>query len=174
MLFDGDSLIVNFKHDTEYLFPSIYNKVNKIVKKRVIDHSLERSSEVCKSWVVGEMYSSFSTDWLLSTYDLFPAPNDRRFIAQLVRASQHYCEVTGSNLVEVLNFTGFYIRNCITCVHNWEDHSLLDFKSTVQYMKYFIYNFTFIPHRLPSTHKWPAPKVTGFIAQLLRASHWYR
>ena len=38
------------------------------------------------------------------------------------------------------------------------DHSLLDFRSAVQYMKYFIYHFTF----------------TGFIAELVRASHRYR
>ena len=48
-------------------------------------------------------------------------------------------EVTGSKPVEVLNFSGFYIRNCINCVHSCEDHSLLDFTSAVQYMKY---NFT--------------------------------
>jgi len=34
------------------------------------------------------------------------------------------------------------IRNCLNCVHNCDDHSLLDFKSTVQHMKYFIYHFT--------------------------------
>ena len=41
-------------------------------------------------------------------------------------ASHQYREVTGSNPVEVLNFSGFYLRNCINCVHNCEDHSLLD------------------------------------------------
>ena len=35
LLFHWDSLVVNFKNDTEKLFPSIYNKVNKIVKKHV-------------------------------------------------------------------------------------------------------------------------------------------
>ena len=34
-VFDWDSLIVNFKNDTEKLFPSIYNKVNKILKKNM-------------------------------------------------------------------------------------------------------------------------------------------
>ena len=34
------------------------------------------------------------------------------------------CEVTGSNPVEVMNFSGFYIRNYINCVQNCEDHSL--------------------------------------------------
>ena len=44
----------------------------------------------------------------------------------------------GSNL----NFSGFYIRNCINCIHNCEGHSLLGFTSAVQCMKDFIYNFT--------------------------------
>ena len=44
----------------------------------------------------------------------------------LVRASHRYREVTGSNHVEVLNFSGFHIRNFINCVHNCEDHSLLE------------------------------------------------
>ena len=35
------------------------------------------------------------------------------FIAQLLRASHLYREVTGSNPVEVLTFSGFYIRYCI-------------------------------------------------------------
>ena len=34
------------------------------------------------------------------------------------------------------------ICNCLNCVHSCEDHSLLDFKSAVQYMKHFIYHFT--------------------------------
>ena len=34
------------------------------------------------------------------------------------------------------------IRHCLDCVHNCDDHGLLDLKTTVQYMKYFIYNFT--------------------------------
>ena len=35
------------------------------------------------------------------------------------------------------------IRNCLNCVHNCDDHGLLDFKSAVQYnMKHFIYHFT--------------------------------
>ena len=66
------------------------------------------------------------------------------------------------------------IRNCLNCVHNCDDHSLLDFKSAVQYMKHFIYYFTSILHGLIRTHKWPAPNVSGFIAQLVRASDRYR
>ena len=37
----------------------------------------------------------------------WPAPNVSGFIAQLVRASHWYREVTGSNPVEVMNFSGF-------------------------------------------------------------------
>ena len=66
------------------------------------------------------------------------------------------------------------IRNCLNCVRNCEDHSLLDFKSAVQYMKHFINHFTSILHGLIRTHKWPAPNVSGFIAQLVRVSHRYR
>ena len=56
--------------------------------------------------------------------------------AKKLKTSAGFETVTGSNLVEVLNFSGFYIRNYINCVHNCEDHSLLDFTSAVQYMKY--------------------------------------
>ena len=44
------------------------------------------------------------------------------FIAQLVTASHRYREVTGSNPVEVQAF----IRNCLNCVHNGDDQSLLE------------------------------------------------
>ena len=43
----------------------------------------------------------------------WPALNISGFIAQLLRASQLYREVTGSNPFEVLTFSGFYIRHCI-------------------------------------------------------------
>ena len=44
------------------------------------------------------------------TYN-WPAPNVSGFIAQLVRASHQYREVTGSNPVEVLNFfSGFFTQ----------------------------------------------------------------
>ena len=46
-------------------------------------------------------------------------------------------------------------------------------KSAVQHMKYFIYHFTSILQGFIRTHKWPAPNVSGFIAQLVRASHRY-
>ena len=40
----------------------------------------------------------------------WPAPNVSGFIAQLVRASHRYREVTGSNHVEVLTFSGLYTQ----------------------------------------------------------------
>ena len=67
-----------------------------------------------------------------------------------------------------------YVRNCLNCVHNCDDHSLLDFKSAFQYMKHFIYHFTSILQGLIRAHKWQAPNVSGLIAQLIRASHRYR
>ena len=72
-----------------------------------------------------------------------PVRNECEVIYEIFHDNR-YREVTGSNALETLNFSGFYIRNCINCVHNYEDHSLLDFTSAVQYMKYFIYNFTLI------------------------------
>ena len=64
----------------------------------------------------------------------------------LVRASHRYREVMGSNPVEVLTFSGFNISNCITCVHNCEDHSslymrLIFYKTKVAYIVNAIYLF---------------------------------
>ena len=39
-----------------------------------------------------------------------------------------YREVTSSNPVEVLTFSGFYTQYYLNCVHNCDDHSSLDFK----------------------------------------------
>ena len=72
---------------------------------------------------------SFLTGSLEPINDQFP--NNSGFIAQSVSASHWYREVTGSNPIEVLTFSGFYIRNCINCVHNCQDHSLLDRLSNV-------------------------------------------
>ena len=54
-----------------------------------------------------------------------PPPNVSGFIAQLVRTSHRYHKVMGSYPVEVLNFSGFYICNCINCFHNCEGYRLL-------------------------------------------------
>ena len=43
-----------------------------------------------------------------------------------------------------LTFSGFCMHYCLNCVNNCDDPSLLDFKSTVQHMKYFIYHFTIL------------------------------
>ena len=63
------------------------------------------------------------------------------------------------------------------CVHNCEDHSFTWFhiRSSV-YDSLNIYHFIhwFIPHGKILTHKRPAPNVSGFIAELARASHRYR
>ena len=45
----------------------------------------------------------------------WPALYISGFIAQLLRASQLYREVTGSNPVEILTFSGFYIPNSTLC-----------------------------------------------------------
>ena len=66
-----------------------------------------------------------------------PATNISSFIAQLVRASHLYREVTGSNHVEVLNFFSGFLCNCINCVHNAEDHSSFDFISAVLILDLF-------------------------------------
>ena len=55
----------------------------------------------------------------------WPAPNLSGFIAQLVRASHRYREVTGSNPIKSWLFQAS-IRNCLNCVHNCEDHSSLE------------------------------------------------
>ena len=58
--------------------------------------------------------------------------------------------------------------------HNCDDHSSLDFTSAVPYTKHAIYLFSFIPHGFIRTHKWAGHNMSGFIAQLVRASHRYR
>ena len=56
----------------------------------------------------------------------WPAPNVSGFIAQLVRASHRYREVTGSNPVEVLT-SGFYTQLLkLRSYRNCDDHSPLE------------------------------------------------
>ena len=54
--------------------------------------------------------------------------------------------------------------------------ALLDFLCAAQSMIDFIYHFVnwFIPYMKFRTHRWPAPNVSGFIVQLVCASHRYR
>ena len=100
----------------------------------------------------------------------WPAPHVSSFIAQLVRASHRYRSWVQTLLKSRL-FAGFYIRKSVNCFHNCKDYCLLDFTSAVQYLKYFTYNSKFNRHGLLRTNKWPAPNVSGFIAQLVGPSH---
>ena len=70
---------------------------------------------------------------------------------------------TRSDIIRNISYTELRIWNQVNC------DSLLDFKSAVQYMKYFINHFTSIPHGLIRNHKWQAPNISGFIPQLVRA-----
>ena len=65
----------------------------------------------------------------------WPAPNVRGFTTQLVSESHWYREVTGSNPVEVLNFCQASLRNCINCVHNYEDQSSIHCSQTKHFEK---------------------------------------
>ena len=61
-----------------------------------------------------------------------PAPNISGFLAQLVRASHRSVwRGHGFKSVEVLNFFSAFLRNCINCGQNCEDHSPFDFISVV-------------------------------------------
>ena len=101
-----------------------------------------------------KLYISYLTSYLiphgLVRTHKWPTSNFRGFIARLERRTS----VARSRVQTPLKawiFSRLYIRNYLNCVHNCEDHSLLDFKSAVQYMKYFIYKFTcsrFVAKRL--------------------------
>ena len=59
----------------------------------------------------------------------------------------------------------------------WSDISIVSFDFEIKgamIIADFIYHFTSILHGLIRTHKWPTPNVSGFIAQLVGASHRYR
>ena len=62
-----------------------------------------------------------------------------RDLAILVRRSN---QLSYEAICQNWIFPGFYIGACINCVHNCEDHRLLDFTSAVLYMKHFIHHFT--------------------------------
>ena len=110
-------------------------------------------------WNISYITLTFIPHRLIRTHK-WPAPNVSSFIAQLVGASYRYHEITGSNPVEVLNFSGLYILKCINCVNNCQDHRLLDFTSAAQYMKYFIHNFSIHSSRVhliqPTNDQLPA------------------
>ena len=108
--------------------------VKKTSKKR-----LQKECHPCKI-LASTLILSNEVNYEPRSYAL--GANVSGFIAQLVRASHRYRKVTGLNPVEVLICSGLYIRSCINCVHNCEDHSLLDFTSAILYIKHFIYHFT--------------------------------
>ena len=65
-------------------------------------------------------------------------------MAQLIKASHQYDrEITDSNPVQVLTFSGFSAQ-LPYCVHKCNDHTLLDFNFRSSNVKYFIYNYTSI------------------------------
>ena len=73
-----------------------------------VEHHLDQ----CVKWYMKchiQYHFTFVPHRLIRTHKL-PGHNVSGFIAQLVRASHRYREVTGSNLVEVLNFSGFYTQ----------------------------------------------------------------
>ena len=88
-------------------------------------------------------------------------------------------DVKASNLwncIEVLNFLALYIRNCINCVYNCEDHSLLDTLSMLSKLKY-VTEFCFfgealVQHKintLPAGKRPEIKVVWSFVLQLLRS-----
>ena len=80
-------------------------------------------------------------------------------------------KVTGSNPVEVLTMSGLYILNCIAFINARIIAAL------ISHLQFNIWNISyynlFIPHGLHRTHKSLTPNVSGFIAQLVTASHRY-
>ena len=94
-------------------------------EKNILENILPLHSLAC----VAERYS-FSTlhvmwsyKWNLSFIELrmwYQVSYDPRSY-EWIYAGLIMCLFTGLNPVEVLNFSGFYIRNCI---NNWEDRSL--------------------------------------------------
>ena len=55
----------------------------------------------------------------------------------------------------------------------WWKFSQLSRNSFVWFISYIILVYWFIHHGNIWTHKWPAPTIFGFIAQLVRASAWH-
>ena len=73
----------------------------------------------------------------------------------------------GLNAVEVLNFFQSFLRNCINCVSLRRSflHFHLISAIHIWFISYII-NIHFF-HGNIWTHNWPAPNVSGFIAQLV-------
>ena len=95
------------------------------------DHNCEDHSSFDFISAVLIWFISYTSITFISWTHNWPAPNISGFIAQLVKASHQYREVTGSNPVKSWIFSGF-LRNCTNCVHNCEDHSSFDEWKTFQ------------------------------------------
>ena len=80
--------------------------------------------QICSSIYENFIYHFTSILHRLIRTHKWPAPNVSGFIAQLVRASHQYREVTGSNPVKSWLLQAS-VRNCLNCVQNWDDHGLL-------------------------------------------------
>ena len=96
-----------------------------------------------------------------------PCSQRQWFRSSVGRASHQYREVTGSNPVEFLNFfSGFF-----TQLHKLRSllRSYLHFHFIFAVHKWFISYIinTHFFHGNIWTHNWPAPNVSGFIAQLV-------
>ena len=86
------------------------------------------------------------------------------------------CLHASLNFIQYLltNETGF-LRNCINYVSQLRRSFFICFHFCSSYMIYFIYIFQIhLFHGNIWTHNWPAPNISGFIAQLVTASHRYR
>ena len=68
------------------------------------------------------------------------------------------------------------LRNCKNCFHNCEGSQLhlISYQQFIYDPFHISFHRWFIPRGNIGTHKWPVPNVSGFIAQLVRASHRYR
>ena len=96
-----------------------------------------------------------------------PCSQRQWFRSSVGRASHQYREVTGSNPVEVLNVFQASLGNCINCVH-FDDlfFIFISFTQFIWFISYII-NTNFF-HGNIWTHNWPAPNISGFIAQLVQ------
>ena len=113
-------------------------------------------------------YASFTS--YLSREHMNPklACSQRQWLHSSVgRASHRYRKVTGSSPVEVLNFFQASLRNCKNCDHNCEDHYLMISYPQFTYDLFHMHHSLHIFHGNIWTQNWPAPNVSGFIAQLV-------
>ena len=113
----------------------------KLVKSLQSDRCIWNKTQLRGSFFIWLHFRSSYRSSYMSSYSAvlifniwtrnWPAPNISGFTAQLIRAWHRFREVMASNPVEVLNIFLCFIRNCINCVHNCEDHASFDFISAV-------------------------------------------